>query len=139
MKELSKIVHLIDKNKARKVKLLSDETAESKYAQLYQLIKEGHVKTDEEAAAHFYQDPKAVSQSAYRQFKSRFKERLMNTLFFLEKDADEASDLHNATLYIHKEWSAINIIYSKLFYIASKFYVTRNCNNNWNYAFLPLM
>ncbi len=121
MKELSRIVQLIDKNKPRKIELLSDGAAKSKYAQLYRLIKEGRITTDEEAAAHFYQDPKAVSQSAYRQLKSRFKERLMNTLFFLEKDNSEASDLHNATLYVHKEWAAINIIYAKGdFNLASK-------------------
>lgn len=113
MKELTKIIQLIDKNKPRKEEFLYDEAAESKYAQFYQLIKEGHITTDEDAAVHFYQDPKATSQSAYRQFKSRFKERLMNTLFFLEKDSDEASDLQNATLYVLKEWAAINIIYAK--------------------------
>jgi hypothetical protein len=113
MKELSRIIQLIDKNKPRKEEFLYDEAAESKYAQLYQLIKEGRVTTDEEAEAHFYQDAKAVGQSAYRQFKSRFKERVMNTLFFLDKDNAEASDLHNATLYILKEWAAINIIYAK--------------------------
>ena len=113
MKELSKIVQLIDKNKPRKLDFLSNEANNSKYAKLYQLIKAGTIKTDEEAAVHFYQDSKTVSQSAYRQFKSRFKERLINMLFFLEKDKSEASELQNATLYIHKEWAAINIIYAK--------------------------
>lgn len=121
MKELSKIVQLIDKNKPRKVEVLGNEEAESKHAQLYQLLKDGSVKTDEEAAVFLFQDAKAVSQSAYRQFKSRFKERLLNTLFFLEKDSTAATDVQNATLYVQKEWAAISIIYTKgEFHLATK-------------------
>jgi hypothetical protein len=113
MKELSQIVQLIDKNRPRKIEVLGNEDAESNHAQLYDLLKQGSIKTDEEAAQRFYGDAKATANSAYRQFKSRFKERLLNTLFFLEKDNAEASDLQNAMLHVHKEWAAINIIYSK--------------------------
>lgn len=121
MKELSRIVQLIDKNKPRKVEVLGNEEADSKHAQLYNLLKDGRIKTDEEAAAYFYQNAKAVRQSAYRQFKSRFKERLMNTFFFLEKDSAKATELQNAALYVQKEWTAIYIIYVKGdFHLATK-------------------
>ena len=113
MKELSQIVHIIDKNKPRKVEVLGNEEATSNHAELYNLLKEGRITTDEEAAAHFYGGAAAVNESAYRQFKSRFKKRLINTLFFLEKDNAEVTDLQNATLYVHKEWAAINILYVK--------------------------
>jgi hypothetical protein len=121
MKELSQIVQIIDKNKPKKVEVIGNEEASSRHAQLYNHLKEGSITTDEEAAIFFYKDSKAVSDSAYRQFKSRFRERLMNTLFFIESETSEASDLQNATLYIHKEWAAINIIYTKGdFSLASK-------------------
>ena len=55
MKELSKIVELIDKNRPRKVEVLGNEEAESKHAELYELLKKGSVKTDEEAAVFLYQ------------------------------------------------------------------------------------
>jgi hypothetical protein len=113
MKELSQIVKIIDKNKPKKVEVLGNEDADSPHAELYNLLKEGKITTDEEAAAHFYKDSKAVGQSAFRQFKSRFKERLINTLFFLKKDSDEANDLQYGTLDVHKEWAAINILYTK--------------------------
>jgi hypothetical protein len=121
MKELSQIVQIIDKNKPRKVEIMGNEEATSRHAQLYNMLKEGSITTDEEAAHYFYKDSKATSNSAYRQFKSRFRERLMNTLFFIDNETTEASDLQNATLYIHKEWAAINIIYTKGgFSLASK-------------------
>jgi hypothetical protein len=113
MKELSKIVQLIDKNKPRKIEVLGNEEAISRHAEMYNLLKEGHIVTDADAALHFYGDVQAATQPAYRQFKSKFKERLINTLFFLEKDNAEASDLQNATISIQKEWAAINIIYAK--------------------------
>ena len=113
MKELSQIAQLIDKNKPRKIEILGNEDASSNYAKLYDLICEGTVTTDEEAAAHIYGDAKTPNDSAYRQFKSRFKERLMNMLFFLDKGNAQATDLQNATLSIQKEWAAINIIYAK--------------------------
>jgi hypothetical protein len=113
MKELNRIVQLIDKNKPRKIEVLGNEDATSRHAEMYNLLKEGHILTDTDAALHFYGDAKAVTQTAYRQFKSKFKERLINTLFFLEKDNAEASDLQNATISIQKEWAAINIVYTK--------------------------
>jgi hypothetical protein len=113
MKELSQLVQIIDKNKPRHIEVLGNEEASSNHAQLYELLRGGQISTDEEAAKHFYGSAKAVGQSAYRQFKSRFKERLINTLFFIDKDSNEATDLQNATMYIQKEWAAINIIYTK--------------------------
>lgn len=113
MKELNRIVQLIDKNKPRKIEVLGNEESTSRHAEMYNLLKEGHIITDADAALHFYGDAKAVTQTSYRQFKSKFKERLINTLFFLEKDNAEASDLQNATISIQKEWAAINIIYTK--------------------------
>jgi hypothetical protein len=113
MKELSQIVQIIDKNKPKKVEVLGNADAQSRHAELYTLIKDGHIATDEDAERFFYNASKAESTSAYRQFKSRFRERLMNTLFFIDNDNAEAGDLQNATLYVHKEWAAINIIYTK--------------------------
>jgi hypothetical protein len=113
MKELNRIVQLIDKNKPRKIEVLGNEDATSRHAEMYNLLKDGHILTDADAALHFYGDAKAITQTAFRQFKSKFKERLINTLFFLEKDSAEASDLQNATISIQKEWAAINIIYTK--------------------------
>jgi hypothetical protein len=121
MKELNRLVQLIDKNKPRKIEVLGNEEATSRHAEMYNLLKEGHIFTDADAALHFYGDAKAVTQTAFRQFKSKFKERLINTLFFLEKDNAEASDLQNATISIQKEWAAINIIYTKGdYHLASK-------------------
>jgi hypothetical protein len=113
MKELLQIVQIIDQNRPRKIEVLGNEDAESNHAELYNLLRDGIITTDEQAANRFYGDSKAVGNSAYRQFKSRFKERLVNTLFFLDNDNSEATDLQNATLYIHREWAAINIIYTK--------------------------
>jgi hypothetical protein len=113
MKELIQIVKIIDKNKPKKVEVLGNEDATSRHAELYALIKDGQITTDKDAEHFFYNESKAVSDSAYRQFKSRFRERLMNTLFFMDNENTEATDLQNATLHIHKEWAAINIIYTK--------------------------
>jgi hypothetical protein len=121
MKELLQIVQIIDQNKPRKIEVLGNEDADSNHAQLYALLRDGKISTDEEAARHFYGAANATLNSAYRQFKSRFKERLINTLFFLDTDNSEATDLQNATLYIQREWAAINIIYTKgNFHLAAK-------------------
>ena len=54
MKELNKIVQLIDKNKPRKIEVLGNEEATSRHAEMYNLLKEGHIITDADAALHFY-------------------------------------------------------------------------------------
>ena len=91
MKELSQIVQLIDKNKVKKVEVLGNEDAESRHADLFQRMKNGEITTEEDAEHFFYQGSKAKSGSAYRQFKSRFRQRLMNTLFLIDDDNAEAT------------------------------------------------
>jgi hypothetical protein len=112
MKELSQIVQIIDKNRPRKIEVLGNEDAVSRHAELYKLLQEGTITTDEEAAVYFYGDAKTMNKTAYRQFKSKFKERLINTLFLIDMDI-ESSDLQTATVAIQKEWAAINILYTK--------------------------
>ena len=113
MKELIKIAKLLDGYKLRQVDIIDNMDSNSRYTQFYKLLKTGKIKTDNDALHHFYANDTEDKQDAYRRFKSQFKQRLLNMLFFIDTRHPHFSDLETATMNIQKEWAAINILFAK--------------------------
>lgn len=93
MDTLKQIISVVSRKRISKIEIFDGNllsTKESKFTQLYDLIEPGHVNTDKEAAELLYGDENSVN---YRQLKSRFLKRLLNTLFFLDlNSANKGSD-----------------------------------------------
>ena len=113
MEELIKISEILDGYRIRKVDIIGNDDSGSRYTEFFNLLKEGKFKNDTEAAQYFYGKNATDRSLAYRRFKSTFRERLINTLFFIDMRHPNFNDLETATMNIQKEWAAINILFAK--------------------------
>jgi hypothetical protein len=111
MDTFRQIVQMLDGYKLRHIDVLGNDDSTSRFTEFYRLLKDGTIKTDEDAAKHFYGKDCSPSDNRYRTFKSEFKDRLLNTLFFIDTN-NEAVSGHIATYYrVKKEWAAIENLF----------------------------
>ena len=66
--------------------------------------------TDEDAATYLYGCK--PTDDKYRQLKSRFKKRLLNTLFFLDINQPATSNYNRAYFSCNKDWTLVKILLS---------------------------
>lgn len=111
MEELQELVYILNKYKTRSIEIIGDESRQyqSKLYQLYEAIQKGHVKNDEEAALFIYGEEKISSK--YRNLKHELKKRLLNTIFFIDTNADQERD--NVYYQCWKDWAACRILIEK--------------------------
>ena len=111
LKNLIEIVKIASRRKASRIELLDDTTLRaknSKFREMYEGIESGQFKNDRDAAAQLYgADP---GDARYRQLKSRFRRRLLNTLFFIDVKKPDAADYTSAYFTCNKEWTLVNIL-----------------------------
>ena len=113
MKLFIPIVQVLDRYKIRDIDILDGKDSTSRYTQLYQLLRSGELKTDEEVAKHFYGDSANLMDPKFRAFKSAFKDRLLNTLFFIDPSHTQFTDFQGAYYAAQREWGAIRILYAR--------------------------
>jgi hypothetical protein len=113
MEELIKLSKFLEKYDLKQVDIIGSKHSESRYNEFYTSLKTETIKSDTEAAKHFYGTKATDKNQAYRQFKSTFRDRLINMLFFIDLNHAQFSDLETATMTIQKEWAALNILFPK--------------------------
>lgn len=111
MKHLIEISRIVTKRKVRKIEIFDDHSLRikgSKFNEFYEALRSNKFKSDRDAATHLYDcsptDPK------YRQLKSRFRKRLLNTLFFLDVNMPSASNYDRAYYSCNKEWTLVKTL-----------------------------
>lgn len=111
MKNLLEIARVVTKRKVRKIEIFDDHSLrnnKSKFNQFYEALRDNKFKNDREAASNLYKcsptDPK------YRQLKSRFRKRLLNTLFFLDINMPKAANYDRAYYSCHKDWTLVKTL-----------------------------
>jgi hypothetical protein len=111
MKSMLAVTQLITQQKLRKIDVLSEDmlnAKNSKFRELYLGLRDGSIRSDREAASKLYDsDP---SDARYRQLKSRFKKRLLNTLFFVDQSKPHRSSFDQTYHNCQRDWSLINIL-----------------------------
>ncbi len=111
MKNLLEIARLVTRKKVRKIEIFDDyhlRNKDSKFNEFYAGLRDGRFQDDDDAARQLYN---GSSQDArYRQLKSRFRRRLLNTLFFLDVNQPAASNYERAHFTCHKEWALVKIL-----------------------------
>lgn len=111
MKYLLEIAKIVTKRKVKKIEIFDNQVLkqkQSKFNEFYQQLINGNIKTDQEAALLLYDSPS--NDDKYRQLKSRFKKRLLNTLFFLDVNQSAVSSYERAAYHCHREWALIKIL-----------------------------
>ena len=111
MRTILTLVELIADLRAKNIDIIWNEDSNSRYTELFNLILEGEITCDEDAAQLFFD--KNVNSAKYRKFKSIFKQKLLNNLFFLDDQHQSLHDYQKAALRIQKRWSAILILFQR--------------------------
>ncbi|MBC8046996.1 MAG: hypothetical protein H7Y00_09395 [Fimbriimonadaceae bacterium] len=111
MKTLIEISKIVTKKRISKIEIFDKSLLnkkDSKFNEFYEGLIHEKFKTDEEAAKVLY-DATPLDDK-YRQLKSRFTKRLLNTLFFLDANDPSFSDYHSAYYTCNKNWSLVRIL-----------------------------
>lgn len=113
MKNLIEISKIVTKKKVRKIEIFdhaSLENKNSKFSEFYEALAADKFKNDRDAAKFLYDC--SPSHDKYRQLKSRFRKRLLNTLFFIDVNLPSASNYDRAYFSCNKDWTLVKILIS---------------------------
>jgi len=113
MKNLIEISKIVTKKKVRKIEIFDDHSLKnknSKFNDFYESLMLSKFKNDRDAASALYGC--SPTDDKYRQLKSRFRKRLLNTLFFLDINLPSTSTYERAYYSSNKEWTLVKILLS---------------------------
>jgi len=113
MKNLIEISKIVTKKKVRKIEIFDDHSLKhknSKFNEFYEALMAGKFKNDRDAASYLYGC--SPTDDKYRQLKSRFRKRLLNTLFFLDVNLPSTSNYDRAYYSCNKDWTLVKILLS---------------------------
>ena len=112
MEDIKAIIKLLSKQKIKQIEILSEESKLSeKSMALYNGIKQGNITNDDEASAFLYNDDR--KNPIYRVLKHRLKQRLINTLFFIDIQQYGNSAYQKTLNRSYKNWAASKILLDK--------------------------
>ncbi len=111
MKNLIEVAKIVTKKKVRKIEIFDDATLRnksSKFNEFYEALMNSRFKNDRDAASFLYNC--SPTDDRYRQLKSRFRKRLLNTLFFLDVNQPSVSGYDRAYYSCNKDWTLVKIL-----------------------------
>lgn len=107
MKALVELIELITKHKKKQIEVLGfGEDPENRYETFYNLIADGKITTDDEAARHFFGEDRDGSHTQYRNFRNQFFRRLVNSAFFIDLKKPLFNDAQAAAHNVRKNAAA---------------------------------
>ena len=112
MDKLKRIIRNFDKYKMRYIDVLDNKDSESLHTKLYRAILDGKVNTDDEAAKFLFGPAAKKSDQRYKNFKTEFKKRVLNTMLFIDPSHESFDKYQQAFYEIHREWMTIKAIYA---------------------------
>jgi hypothetical protein len=107
------IVTLLDGYKLRNIDVIGNDSSDSRFTELYRLLKDETITTDKEAAIHFYGENARSTDIKYRVFKNDFKKRLLTTLLFIDTDNENLSEFERVRYQSTQEWASIDILFKR--------------------------
>ncbi len=111
MKSLLEISKIVTKKRVSKIEIFDEQTLKrkkSKFNEFYEALQSGKFATDQGAATFLYDT--SPTDDRYRQLKSRFRKRLLDTLFFLDVNRPAASSYDRAYFTCNKDWTLVKIL-----------------------------
>ncbi|MEO0788614.1 MAG: hypothetical protein AAFY36_08135 [Bacteroidota bacterium] len=112
MKSLKELVDLLSRNKLKRINLLDlQHEPESKINALYQAIAKEEVESDVDAQLLLYGH--LGKAQAYGNLKKRLRERLLNTLFFIDVDDRKTGSRQRAIVEVERNLSSALILQAK--------------------------
>ncbi len=111
MKNLLEVSRIISKKKVRKIEIFdsaSIDNKNSKFTEFYNALMADRFKNDRDAASFLYKC--SPTDDKYRQLKSRFRKRLLNTLFFIDQNMPSSSGYDRSNFSAHRDWTLVKIL-----------------------------
>lgn len=114
MQDLKDLIRVVSKHKIKQIEIIGNNSTEvdSKFQQLYDLVESGSISSDNDAMNILYPDHTNGSAS-YSKLKNRLKNRLINTLFFIDINQPQFTDIQQAFFTCNKNWLAIRVLLSR--------------------------
>lgn len=126
MDELKNLVNLVSKQKVKQINIVSESGELSpKTKLLYEGILEGSIISDTDAASVLYHSK--PSNPTYKKLISRFEDRIINTLFFIDIQKKDYSPIQRAFHRCYRNYVAVKILVerkrrSTAIYLAEKIF-----------------
>lgn len=111
MDVILELVELVKTHKVDQVELIGQEGPQGQLNKLYDAIKSGEVKSDDDAANFLFNLP--AGHANYRKLKQRFKDRLVNTLLFIDTQRASFSDVQKAYYNGYRLWAAARVAFGR--------------------------
>ena len=116
--ELLELVTFLDKNKTNNLKIIGQENASPSMVQeFYIKLCEKAFQTEDEAAQYFFQSD--ANNRNYKELKRRLKNRLLDTVLFIDVNQEGFTSYQKAYYSSQKELSAASILYYRGMYKAA--------------------
>jgi hypothetical protein len=110
MKELQELIQIVNKNKAKRIEVIGHPNNYKSYLNdLYEGIADGKFQLEDDAIDFFYGNSDNGKKN-FSRLKSRLKDRLYNTLFFINTDGDAFTENEKAYYECHKNYALIKIL-----------------------------
>lgn len=112
MKELIEIARILDRKKLSKIEIFDQQNLrqDNKLTAFYEALQNGEFFSDADAAAALYEtDP---TDDRYRQLKSRFKRKLLNSFFFLSVAQPKKGDYQVFLYHCRRQLALVYILHN---------------------------
>jgi len=113
MQDLHELAQIVTPNKLRDIALIGEPSPgkKSKLWEFYNALQENRFDSDEDASLHFYNSTE--SNSSYRKLRNNLKNRLINSVFFINIKQPSYTDRERAYYECYKDWAAAKILFAK--------------------------
>jgi len=112
LEELIALAKVVNRQKVKQIDVITSDNPLSEKAKLfYNGLIDNRITSDEDALQLIYSDTKVSSK--YRKLKNRLKQKLINTLFFIDVQTYSITEYQNQLVRGYLIMSAIQILISK--------------------------
>ena len=139
MRDLKEMVSVISRHKVKQIEVIGNSTSsDNLFQKLYELVQSPEIETDDDAMAALYPD-NGTSKASYQKLKNRFRSRLLNTLFFIDINQSQFTDIQKAFYTCNKNWLAARTLLSRGAMSSGIDIVTRTLREALKYEFTELI
>jgi len=108
MQDLIELINIVTKQKVSQIEIITENAHMSNKARiLLEGVRDGTIKNDEDAMLLMYNK---TNKEAYKKVKSRLKEKLLNTLFFIDLKKYRKSEIPREHFKSYKKFSQLKML-----------------------------
>jgi len=112
MEILKELANIVTKFKVRRINIITqDSSTPTKIRAFYEGLINDKFENDDEAAQYFYQS--SSKDGRYKKLKSNVRNRLIDTIFFIDVKQPSYNEQQKAYYMCYKEWAAAKVLFGK--------------------------